>query len=91
MGTVLTHKTISELKLPEGKLEKFFWDEITPGFGLRIRLDNDGKEKRSFVLQYRFEGDQRRPKLGNGKFDVDRARKMATKTPIRSRSRRRRG
>jgi integrase len=73
--TTLTKKTIETLTLPEGAKEKFYWDEVDRGFGLRIRLDNDGKLQRSFVLQYRFEGDQRRPKLNT--TDVDRARKIA--------------
>jgi integrase len=75
MMTTLTKKIIATLTLPEGAKEKFFWDEVDKGFALRIRIDNDGKENRSFWLQYRYEGIQRRPKLMTN--DVDRARKIA--------------
>jgi len=77
MGIVLDRKTVATLALPAGKREAFYWDAVTKGFGLRVRLDAENKLQKTYVLQYRFEGDQRRAKLGNGRLDVDRARKLA--------------
>jgi hypothetical protein len=77
---ILKRNTVAELELPAGKDDKVFWDEVLHGFGLRVRIDSDGKIQKSFVMQYRFEHDQRRAKLGDcKKMDADRARKLAQK------------
>jgi hypothetical protein len=77
--TTLTKKTIDTLTLPKGKREIFHWDEVTPGFALRMRLDTKGKPLDRFILRYRYEHEQRTDTLGNGKMDPDRARRMAQK------------
>ena len=56
--TVLTKQTIRTLTLPQGKREIFHWDEVTSGFGLRMRLDSDDKPLDRFVLSSTEEAKQ---------------------------------
>jgi hypothetical protein len=52
MPVTLTKATIDRLKLPPGKSEMIVFDEVLPGFGLRIRAGG----KRTWIAQYRLGG-----------------------------------
>lgn len=70
----LTKDTIAALTMPEGKTDHCVWDDDLQGFGVRLRTGG----AKTFVIQYRVDGQQRRPKIGDvGKVDVKDARKMA--------------
>ena len=56
----LTAEAIAGLALPDGKNEKFFWDEDMPGFGLRLRAGG----KRVWVVQHHANKKTRRITLG---------------------------
>jgi integrase len=80
MGSAkLDRKTVAELVLPDGKNEDYFWDTDLKGFGLKLKLDGQGKVRRSFVVQYRLPGgQQRRQKIADvTKVNADVARKRA--------------
>jgi integrase len=69
-----TKETAADLSLPKGKSEHFEWDASLPGFGIRIRATG----KKTWVVQYRFNGDQRRESLGDvRKINLEDARKIA--------------
>src|SRR5215472_5921040 len=71
----LDRKTVAGL--PEG--EGLYWDTTLKGFGLLARRDASGTIRRSFLIQYRFGGQQRKKKIGDAaKINVDQARKRAT-------------
>jgi integrase len=55
----LTQATIGRLSLPHGKTDAIFFDDDDPGFGLRIRAGG----KRTWIVQYRIGGKQRRVTL----------------------------
>jgi integrase len=68
--------TASEVSLPKGKREHFEWDASLPGFGVRIRSTGT----KTWVVQYRFRGEQRRESLGDvRRFSLEGARKIARK------------
>jgi integrase len=70
----LTKATIDRLKLPPGKSETIVFDEVLPGFGLRIRAGG----KRTWIAQYRLGHKQRRVTVGTVEtVDPDEARKRA--------------
>jgi hypothetical protein len=46
----LTKAAVAELALPAGQSEAIYWDDDTPGFGLRLR----GGGSRNWVFQYRI-------------------------------------
>jgi len=74
----LTSKTIARLRLPPGKKEHFEWDDELPGYGLRLRLGSGGKLMRTFNLQFRRAGSQRRMLLGSADvLTAEQARKAA--------------
>src|SRR6266496_2183217 len=54
----LTDRKIASLKPGKGRVE--YWDESTPGFGLRVSPEGT----KTFFLMYRFAGLRRRLKLG---------------------------
>jgi integrase len=54
------------LKLDDDKNERIFFDDMLPGFGLRLRRSGN-KVLRSWIVQYRHAGKQSRMRLG----DVD--------------------
>jgi integrase len=56
----LTTASIHSLALPEGQSDKTFWDEVLPGFGLRLRAGGS----RTWVVQYDFGATTRRMTLG---------------------------
>jgi hypothetical protein len=68
----LTDKTITSLKLPDGKSELLVFDDTLPGFGVRLRAGG----KRSWIVQYRVGAKQRRLSLGTVEtVDAGEARK----------------
>jgi integrase len=69
----LTKDAVTALALPPGKADHIAWDDVLPGFGVRLR----GKSK-SWVAQYRIGAQQRRESLGDvRKVSLDDARKIA--------------
>jgi integrase len=66
----LDRKAVAEL--PEGE----YRDKTLKGFGLRVRRDAGGTIRRSYFVQYRLGGQQRRRKI-KGVADVDKARQKA--------------
>ena len=72
----LNRQTIA--KLPDS--EDSYWDTSLKGFGFRVRREASGAIRKSFVIQYRFAGQQRKLKLGDAnKLNVEQARKKAEK------------
>src|SRR5262245_39196998 len=61
------------------KADKIKFDEKFPGFGLRIRTDEEtGTEHRSYIFQYKFGDQHRRLNCGTvGKVTADDARRAA--------------
>jgi integrase len=58
--------------------EALLWDETLKGFGFLARRSASGSINRSWIIQYRFKGKQRRLKLGDAaKLNADQARKKA--------------
>jgi integrase len=73
-SVTLTDANVRTLKPSEAGRETFYWDEATPGFGLRIRETG----ARSLVAQYKLGSVHRRMTLGTvGKIRVKQARKDA--------------
>ena len=62
----LTAKNVAGLTLPPGKKDHIEWDDDIPRFGYRLRLSNSGdKVLRSWIVQYRRPGKQRKILLGS--------------------------
>src|SRR5262249_55700174 len=76
----LTSSTVSTAQLAAGKRDQIFFDEVLPGFGLRIR---DGGA-RTFVYQYQLGTKQRRMNLGVAtETNANSIRKIAEKLHAR--------
>ena len=74
----LSAKSVAGLKLPEGKIDHYYWDDDLKGFALRLRNDG-GRLRRSWVVVYRFKGRPRKRKIGDfEKLTADQARARAT-------------
>lgn len=56
-----TEAAIAALTLPAGKIDCIYFDDTLPGFGIRLRAGG----KRSWLIQYRASGRQRRVGLGD--------------------------
>ena len=56
----LTAATIRALTLPYGKKDHIAWDDLVPGFGVRLRQGGSA----GFVFQYAIGRKQRRMSLG---------------------------
>jgi integrase len=56
----LTQPMISKLALPPGKVDAIFFDDVVPGFGMRLRAGG----RRSWIFQYQIGRKQRRMSLG---------------------------
>ena len=70
----LSRQNVSTLTLPLGKSEVIIFDEVLPGFGLRIRAGG----KRVWIAQYRMGAKQRRITIGSVQaIDPDEARRRA--------------
>jgi len=73
MGITLDRKAVTELTVPA-----IYFDDALKGFGVRVRTSAGGKTLKSWVIQYRAAGKQRRLKLGDVvKLSPDQARKRA--------------
>jgi integrase len=73
MATKLTKTAVAALVTD--KPDQVFWDSDVPGFGVRLR-----NGKKSWVIQYRINGQQRRESLGDiRKVVLDDARAIARK------------
>jgi Arm DNA-binding domain len=70
MGITLTRQTVAGLTKPG-----IYFDDQIRGFGCRVRLHADGKVRKTFIMQYRIDGRQRRQKIPTNNIDV--ARKKA--------------
>jgi integrase len=57
----LTTKTIDTLRLPDGKTDHTFWDDVVSGLGVRIRLNGS----RKFIYRYRIGTKQKFMPLGD--------------------------
>jgi integrase len=77
MGTAkLDRKTVLELMPLNGTT--YYWDDALKGFGCKVAVDAQGTIRRSFVIQYRIGGQQRRQKIADvSKVNADAARKRA--------------
>jgi integrase len=72
-------KTVTRLALPEGKADAIYFDDVLPGFGLRLRQSGD-QLRRSWIVQYRHAGATRRLLLGSADvLGVEAARGLAKK------------
>ncbi|HEY6754806.1 MAG TPA: integrase family protein, partial [Pseudolabrys sp.] len=60
-----TQASVDRFKMPDGKSEHIEFDDNMPGFGLRVRAN--GKEHRTFIVQYKIGAKHRRVTLGNVK------------------------
>jgi hypothetical protein len=70
----LTPTTIRRLALPEGRLDKTFFDDELAGFGVRLRAGGS----RAFVVQYKIGAKHRRMALGPvSALDLGKARTIA--------------
>ena len=70
----LTKPSINALKLAEGKAERIVFDNVLPGFGIRLRAGG----KRTWIVQYRVGTKQRRVSFGSVEtMDPDEARRRA--------------
>jgi len=59
-------------------VDGYWWDAQLKGFGYIQRTDTGGTLRKSFTIQYRFAGKQRKLKLGDAnKLNVEQARKKA--------------
>jgi integrase len=77
----LDAKTVNGLTLLDGKKDAIHFDEMFHGFGYRLRLSRNGKKVlRSWVVQYRHGGRQRRIRIGNADIvSAEQARSAAKK------------
>jgi integrase len=70
----LTKASIATLALPPGRAEAIHFDDLLPGFGIRLRASG----KHVWVCQYQIGAQQRRMTLGSVHlFDPDKARYWA--------------
>jgi len=75
----LTAKTIATLTMPLGKTDCITWDEDLPGFGYRLRLGAGGKLLKSWVCQYKRNGNSRRMTFDASVLGTEQARAEARK------------
>jgi len=73
----LTSTTIKSLTLPLGVTERIYFDDVTPGLGVRLRASG----AKSFVIQYSHQNRARKLSLGpvTG-MDLSKAREIARDT-----------
>jgi len=75
----LDSKTVARLALPAGKSDVIVFDELLPGFGLRLR-GAGGQVRKSWIVQYRRAGRSRRLLLGSAEvLSAEQARTAAKK------------
>jgi integrase len=74
-----TLANVARTHLPPGKTEHIVFDEVMPGFGLRIR-GNGKNEHRTYIAQYKIGSKHRRMTLGSAaKVTLENARAHAKK------------
>ena len=75
----LDSKTVARLALPAGKSDVIVFDELLPGFGLRLR-GAGSQVRKSWIVQYRRAGRSRRLLLGSAEvLSAEQARTAAKK------------
>jgi hypothetical protein len=75
----LDSKIVARLALPAGKSDVIVFDELLPGFGLRLR-GTGGQVRKSWIVQYRRAGRSRRLLLGSAEvLSAEQARTAAKK------------
>jgi integrase len=75
----LDAKTVTGLKLPDGKADVIHFDSALPGFGFRLRASGN-EVRKSWVVQYRQSGRSRRLLLGSAEvLSAEQARTAAKK------------
>jgi integrase len=81
MKTKLDTKVVASLgTLPDGKSEEIFWDAALDRFGLRLRRGTGDRVLRSWVIQYRRVGGNRRMTIGDANaLPLEQARAAARK------------
>jgi integrase len=68
-----TKASVAALQLPARKTDQFFWDDATPGFGVRLR-----GTKRTWIAQMRVHGRTQRLALGDvSQIELEPARSAA--------------
>jgi hypothetical protein len=60
----LNQRNVAGLKLPNGALDKIYFDDELKGFGFRLRNEG-GRLSRTWVVQYRARGHTRRQTIGD--------------------------
>ena len=76
----LDAKSVTGLKLPNGKADVIHFDSALPGFGFRLRASGN-EVRKSWVVQYRRAGGTRRMLLGSAEvLSAEQARAAAKKT-----------
>jgi len=74
----ITEDAARAFKPSEPKADQIKFDEKFPGFGLRIRRGENGREHRSYIFQYKIGAKHRRMNCGKvGKVTAQAARKVA--------------
>src|SRR5262249_62407409 len=79
----LTTTTIRALTLPQGKKDHIVWDDLVPGFGVRLREGGSA----GFVFQYAIGRKQRRMSLGAGEGVANRHPRKKTRRALSARER----
>jgi len=66
MTIILDQKTVAALKLDGGKTDQIIFDseETLRGFAVRVRYDHSRKLCKTWIIQYRHDGHQRRQTIG---------------------------
>jgi integrase len=62
--TTLDQKTVANLKLDGDDRERIFRDDDLHGFGIRVRFDSNDRLCKTWCVQYRIDGKQRRQNIG---------------------------
>ena len=76
----ITEDSARTFKSADPKTDQIRFDEKFPGFGLRIRRSENGREHRSFIFQYKIGSKHRRMNCGKvGKVTAAAAREAAEK------------
>jgi integrase len=76
----LDAKTVTGLRLADGKADVIHFDSALPGFGFRLRASGN-EVRKSWVVQYRRSGGTRRMLLGSAEvLTAEQARAVAKKT-----------
>jgi integrase len=62
--TTLNQETVAGLKLDDGERDRIYRDDDLHGFGIRVRYDSNNKLCKTWCIQYRIDGKQRRQNIG---------------------------